>query len=89
MNLLKVARSREVNTHAKKVDKIEQKRLLCQKFMQETIWFKVTLPPEQKKAFGDHISVDLMVSEEKKILHIVTTAADTSADIFIDAQGAS
>jgi transposase InsO family protein len=49
-----------------------------------SIRFKISIPPTEYIAFRDEVYIDLMLINEKDILHIVDTATRFSAATFLD-----
>lgn len=89
-NLLKLARPWETNAETKRIlDEIQNMCNTFQRISHAPIRFKVSLPSIEYLKFGDKLSLDLMLLNERAVLHVVDTATRFSAATFLDSNGES
>ena len=80
-----MARPYETNQETKQVlDQIKQACDTCPRLGPTPIGFKAPFPTEDSVKFGEELPMDLMLLDEKTLLHIVDTATCFSAAASLD-----
>lgn len=86
--LLKLGQQWDTNKPNQKVlEDISERCLVSYKIDEVPIRFKVCVPTEQKLMFGDKLSLNIMLLDDKAVLYVIDIATHFRAATFLDAHG--
>jgi hypothetical protein len=83
--LLKRAKADNVDANTRAVlSDIENACSICQRYSSKPLRLKTTLPSGEESSFGSELSMDLMFSNGKAVLHVIDSATRFNAATFLD-----